>query len=127
MAPKKPMRENISGRPTDSSGLRASDIDLGLVRSPVKKPMPEGISSRPTDKSGKRATDADLGMTRAAPKSSFVAKVAKAVGQRAPTPAPKSSFVAKVAKAVGQTPRTKPVQVIRTTTAMKSTPTAKKR
>ena len=106
MATKKPMRENISGRPTDSSGRRASDIDLGLVRSPVKKPMPEGISSRPTDKSGKRATDADLGMTRAAPK-------VKPMTAPKPKPLPK--------------PMAKPVQVIRTTQMFKPSPMTKKR
>jgi len=75
-----------------------------------RRSMPrEGISTRPTDSSGRRATDADLDM--------------RAAGER---PAVKYK-PAKMPDKITRPTKIKPVQVIRTTTAMKSTPTAKKR
>ena len=108
-------------------------------RDPARKAAAEKIMKREgtTSPAGGRGPSLAAKVAKAvgqaappvAPKSSLAAKVAKAVGQRTPPVAPKSSLAAKVAKAVGQTPRTasKPVQVIRTTTMMKPTPTSKKR
>jgi hypothetical protein len=36
--------EGVSSRPTDSSGRRATDADLGMARS-TKKPMPKGLGA----------------------------------------------------------------------------------
>jgi hypothetical protein len=101
MAGKKPtMRENISSRPTDSSGRRASDADLGIGPgvAAIRKAAAEKIMKREgtTSPSGARPA-----LLRVAPPS----KPAKAPAVKMPA---------------------KP-QIIRTTTNMKSTPMGKKR
>jgi len=55
------MDEDISTRPTDRYGNRATDRDLGMVRTSGGMPDRD-ISSRPTDSSGRRITNEELGM-----------------------------------------------------------------
>jgi hypothetical protein len=55
------MDEDISTRPTDRYGNRATDKDLGMVRTSGGMPDRD-ISSRPTDSSGRRITNKELGM-----------------------------------------------------------------
>jgi hypothetical protein len=116
MPAKKPtMRENISSRPTDSSGRRATDADLGIgpgvaaIRKAAAKEIMrrEGTTSPAGGRAaaGAGAAAASAAAARAAPKIKPMPKIK-------PTPAPKMS---------------KPVQVIRTTQMYKPTPTAKKR
>lgn len=45
MTNRKPPVEGVSSRPTDSSGRRATDADLGMVASAAKKPMAKGIGA----------------------------------------------------------------------------------
>ena len=100
MAGKKPtMRENISSRPTDSSGRRASDADLGIGPgvAAARKAAAEKIMAREgtTNPSGARPA-----VLRVAP-----AKPVKPVAKIIPA---------------------KQQAIIRTTTAYKPTPTKKK-
>ena len=107
---------------------------------PAKKPtMRENISSRPTDSSGRRATDADLGI------GPGVAALRKAAAERITAREGTTSAAGGRTPAVLRTtkgaPPIKPIRlpanpnkpavrqnlVIRTTTNMKPTPTAKKR
>mgnify|MGYP007004381940 CR=1 FL=1 len=101
MAGKKPtMRENISSRPTDKYGNRATDADLGIGPgvAAARKAAAEKIMKREgtTSPSGARPA-----LLRVAPPS----KPAKAPAVKMP----------------------KAPQIIRTTTNMKPTPTGKKR
>ena len=101
MAGKKPtMRENISSRPTDSSGRRASNADLGIGAgvAALRKAAAEKITRQEgtTSPSGARPA-----LLRVAPPS----KPAKAPAVKMP----------------------KAPQIIRTTVNMKSTPMGKKR
>ena len=101
MAGKKPtMRENISSRPTDKYGNRATDTDLGIGAgvAAARKAAAEKIMKREgtTSPSGARPA-----LLRVAPPS----KPAKAPAVKAP----------------------KAPQIIRTTTNMKPTPMGKKR
>jgi hypothetical protein len=100
MPAKKPtMRENISSRPTDSSGRRASDADLGIGPgvAAARKAAAEKIMAREgtTNPSGARPA-----VLRVAP-----AKPVKPVAKIIPA---------------------KQQAIIRTTTAYKPTPTKKK-
>lgn len=101
MAGKKPtMRENISSRPTDKYGNRATDADLGIGAgvAALRKAAAEKITRQEgtTSPSGARPA-----LLRVAPPS----KPAKAPAVKMP----------------------KAPQIIRTTTNMKSTPMGKKR
>ena len=101
MAGKKPtMRENISSRPTDKYGNRATDTDLGIGPgvAAARKAAAEKIMKREgtTSPSGARPA-----LLRVAPPS----KPAKAPAVKMP----------------------KAPQIIRTTTNMKPTPMGKKR
>ncbi len=101
MAGKKPtMRENISSRPTDKYGNRATDADLGIGAgvAALRKAAAEKIMKREgtTSPSGARPA-----LLRVAPPS----KPAKAPAVKMP----------------------KAPQIIRTTVNMKSTPMGKKR
>jgi hypothetical protein len=101
MAGKKPtMRENISSRPTDKYGNRATDTDLGIGAgvAAARKAAAEKIMKREgtTSPSGARPA-----LLRVAPPS----KPAKAPAVKMP----------------------KAPQIIRTTVNMKSTPMGKKR
>ena len=101
MAGKKPtMRENISSRPTDKYGNRATDTDLGIGAgvAAARKAAAEKIMKREgtTSPSGARPA-----LLRVAPPS----KPAKAPAVKMP----------------------KAPQIIRTTTNMKPTPIGKKR
>lgn len=101
MAGKKPtMRENISSRPTDKYGNRATDADLGIGAgvAALRKAAAEKITRQEgtTSPSGGRPA-----LLRVAPPS----KPAKAPAVKAP----------------------KAPQIIRTTVNMKSTPMGKKR
>ena len=113
MAGKKPtMRENISSRPTDSSGRRASNADLGIgagvaaLRRAAAKEITkrEGTTSpaggRPAP-ARERNSNREITILRAAPPS----KPAKAPAVKMP----------------------KAPQIIRTTVSMKPTPMGKKR
>ena len=101
MAGKKPtMRENISSRPTDKYGNRATDADLGIGAgvAALRKAAAEKIMKREGTTSPSGARPALL---------------------RMPTPSkPAKAPVVKMPKAP---------QIIRTTTAMKPTPMGKKR
>jgi hypothetical protein len=100
MPAKKPtMRENISSRPTDSSGRRASDADLGIGPgvAALRKAAAEKIMKREGTTSPSGARPAVL---RVAP-----AKPVKPVAKIIPA---------------------KQQAIIRTTTAYKPTPTKKK-
>jgi hypothetical protein len=100
MAGKKPtMRENISSRPTDSSGRRATDADLGIGPgvAALRKAAAEKIMKREGTTSPSGARPAVL---RVAP-----AKPVKPVAKIIPA---------------------KQQAIIRTTTAYKPTPTKKK-
>jgi hypothetical protein len=44
MANRKPPVEGVSSRPTDSSGRRATDADLGMT-APAKKALPKGMGA----------------------------------------------------------------------------------
>ena len=101
MAGKKPtMRENISSRPTDKYGNRASDADLGIGAgvAALRKAAAEKITRQEgtTSPSGARPA-----LLRVAPPS----KPAKAPAVKMP----------------------KAPQIIRTTVSMKPTPMGKKR
>jgi hypothetical protein len=102
MAGKKPtMRENISSRPTDKYGNRATDADLGLSgagAAAIRRAAAKEITKREgtTSPSGARPA-----LLRMAPPS----KPAKAPAVKMP----------------------KAPQIIRTTTNMKPTPMGKKR
>ena len=101
MAGKKPtMRENISSRPTDKYGNRATDADLGIGAgvAAIRKAAAEKITRQEgtTSPSGARPA-----LLRVAPPS----KPAKAPAVKMP----------------------KAPQIIRTTTNMKPTPMGKKR
>jgi hypothetical protein len=105
MPAKKPtMRENISSRPTDSSGRRASDADLGIGPgvAAVRKAAAEKLLAREgtTSRAGGRPAVKDA-VLRVAP-----AKPIKPVLKIIPA---------------------KQQAIIRTTTNMKPTPAAKKR
>ena len=98
MAGKKPtMRENISSRPTDKYGNRATDTDLGIGAgvAAARKAAAEKIMKREGTTSPSGARPALLRM-----------------------PAPTKTPAVKMPKAP---------QIIRTTTNMKPTPTGKKR
>ena len=113
MAGKKPtMRENISSRPTDKYGNRATDTDLGIGAgvAAARKAAAEKIMKREgtTSPAGGRPAPArernsnrEITILRAAPPS----KPAKAPAVKMP----------------------KAPQIIRTTTNMKPTPMGKKR
>ena len=108
MAGKKPtMRENISSRPTDSSGRRATDADLGIGPgvAALRKAAAEKIMAREgtTSPSGGR-TQAVLRTTKGAPPIKPI---------RLPANPNK--------------PAVRQNLVIRTTTNMKPTPATKKR
>ena len=101
MAGKKPtMRENISSRPTDKYGNRATDTDLGIGAgvAAARKAAAEKIMKREGTTSPSGARPALLRMPTPS-------KPAKAPAVKAP----------------------KAPQIIRTTTAMKPTPMGKKR
>jgi hypothetical protein len=101
MAGKKPtMRENISSRPTDSSGRRASDADLGIGPgvAAARKAAAEKIMKR-------EGTTSPSGARPALMRMPTPSKPAKAPAVKAP----------------------KAPQIIRTTTNMKPTPMGKKR
>jgi hypothetical protein len=101
MAGKKPtMRENISSRPTDSSGRRASNADLGIGAgvAALRKAAAEKITRQEGTTSPSGGRPALL---------------------RMPTPSkPAKAPVVKMPKAP---------QIIRTTVSMKPTPMGKKR
>ena len=116
MPAKKPtMRENISSRPTDSSGRRATDADLGIGPgvAALRKAAAERITAREgtTSPAGGRAA-AGAGAAAASAAAARAAPKIKSMPKIKPTPAPRMS---------------KPVQVIRTTVPMKPTPATKKR
>ena len=102
MAGKKPtMRENISSRPTDKFGNRATDADLGIGAgvAALRKAAAEKITRQEGTTSPSGARPALLRMP-------------------APTKTPAKPSAVKMPKAP---------QIIRTTVNMKSTPMGKKR
>ena len=116
---KPPMRENISSRPTDSSGRRATDADLGLsaagaaaarARAAEKILAREGTTSAA---GGRAAKPLVLRTTKNAPPPKPIKLPANPN-----KPAEKRNLPYK--------PVQKPVQVTRTTVNMKPTPAKKK-
>ena len=101
MAGKKPtMRENISSRPTDSSGRRASNADLGI--GPGVAALRRAAAKEITKREGTTSPGG-----------------ARPALMRMPTPSkPAKAPAVKMPKAP---------QIIRTTTNMKPTPMGKKR
>ena len=130
MPAKKPtMRENISSRPTDSSGRRATDADLGIGPgvAALRKAAAEKIMAREgtTSPSGGR-TQAVLRTTKGpAEKRTLPAKANQPVEKRI-LPAKANQPVEKRILPYKPAKPAKPVQVIRTTQMYKPTPTKKK-
>ena len=113
MPAKKPtMRENISSRPTDSSGRRATDADLGIGPgvAALRKAAAERITAREgtTSPSGARPA--------------VTYKPAKMPDKLAPPKVAPAKMPDKLAPT-----KMKPAQIIRTTINLKPTPAAKKR
>jgi hypothetical protein len=116
MAGKKPtMRENISSRPTDKYGNRATDADLGIGPgvAALRRAAAKEITKREgtTSPAGGRAAKAPSGMGAKTNREITILRMA-----------PPS----KPAKAPAVKMPAKP-QIIRTTTNMKPTPMGKKR
>jgi hypothetical protein len=131
MAGKKPtMRENISSRPTDSSGRRASNADLGIGAgaAALRKAAAEKIMKREgtTSSAGGRAAPKALGAISNKDRQMLTSAAAKIK----PAAAPKNlGAISNKDRQMLTTAaaKIKPVQIIRTTTAMKPTPMGKKR
>ena len=131
MAGKKPTkRENISSRPTDSSGRRASNADLGIGAgvAALRKAAAEKIMKREgtTSPSGARPAPKALGAISNKDRQMLTSAAAKIK----PAAAPKSlGAISNKDRQMLTTAaaKIKPVQIIRTTTAMKPTPMGKKR
>ena len=131
MPAKKPtMRENISSRPTDSSGRRATDADLGI--GPGVAALRKAAAERITAREG---TTSPIG---ARPAVKMLPKIAPAEKRTLPAnpnkPAQKQTLPAKANQPVEKrilpykpAKPAKPVQVIRTTQMYKPTPMGKKR
>ena len=100
---------------------------------PAKKPtIRENISSRPTDSSGRRASNADLGIGPgvAALRKAAAEKIMAREGTTSPSgarPAVLRVAPAKPVKPIAKIIPAKQQAIIRTTTNMKPTPSAKKR
>ena len=123
MAGKKPtMRENISSRPTDSSGRRASNADLGIGAgvAALRKAAAEKITRQ-------EGTTSSGGGRLATP---MPYKPGKEPALKTPMPykpGKKPILMTPMPYKPGKPAASKAPQVIRTTTNMKSTPTGKKR
>ena len=125
MAGKKPtMRENISSRPTDKYGNRASDADLGIGAgvAAARKAAAEKIMKREgtTSPGGGRPAKASGGMGAVSDRDMQIIKAGarSAILRMAPPSKPTKAPAVKAPKAP---------QIIRTTTNMKPTPSGKKR
>ena len=101
------MRENISSRPTDSSGRRASDADLGI--GPGVAALRKAAAAKITAQEG--TTSPSGGRTQA------VLRTTKGAPPPKPIKLPNNP----------NKPAVRQNLVIRTTTNMKPTPAAKKR
>ena len=129
MAGKKPtMRENISSRPTDSSGRRATNADLGIGPgvAALRKAAAEKITAQEGTTSSSGGRPAKAAMPKAAEAAllragSIKPKMVKPVYNPA-KPAAMVKPIYNPAK-----PAVRQQAVIRTTTTMKPTPSAKKR
>ncbi len=124
------MRENISSRPTDSSGRRATDADLGLsaagaaaarARAAMQAVAREGTTST----AGGRPAVKTLPKIAPAEKRTLPNKPNKPAEKRN-LPAKSNQPVEKRTLPYKPAKPAKPVQVIRTTVSMKPTPTKKK-
>ncbi len=125
---KPPMRENISSRPTDSSGRRATDADLGLSAAgaaAARARAAEKILAREgtTSAAGGRPAVKTLPKIAPAEKRTLPNKPNKPAEKRT-LPAKSNQPVEK--RILPYKPVQKPVQVTRTTVNMKPTPAKKK-
>ena len=131
MAGKKPtMRENISSRPTDKYGNRATDTDLGIGPgvAAARKAAAEKIMKREgtTSPSGGRPAVKMLLKIAPVEKRTLPAKANQPVEKRT-LPAKANQPVEKRILPYKPAKPAKPVQVIRTTQLYKPTPMGKKR
>jgi len=123
MAGKKPtMRENISSRPTDSSGRRASNADLGIGAgvAALRKAAAEKITKR-------EGTTSPGGARSATP---MPYKPGKEPALKTPMPykpGKKPILMTPMPYKPAKPAAPKAPQIIRTTTNMKPTPSGKKR
>jgi hypothetical protein len=83
MANRKPPVEGVSSRPTDSSGRRATDTDLGMT-APAKKAMPKGMGAM-SDLDMQRLKEATKKPSTAAAAGSGVMAAARAAARAAAT------------------------------------------